>query len=51
MQSGPLADHDMLAWRSAVITGHTWLVGSGWQGRSEQLFALAGEVERKLAGK
>jgi hypothetical protein len=51
MQSGPLADHDMLAWRGPVITGHTWLVGSGWQERSEKLFTLASEVEKKLAGK
>ena len=51
MQSGPRANHDMLAWRDSLITGHTWLVGSGWQERSEKLFNLASDVEKKLAGK
>lgn len=28
-----------------------WFVGSGWEARAEQLFTLAGEVERKLGVK
>ena len=28
--------------------GHAWFVTSGWQDRTEKLFALAGEVEKKL---
>ena len=48
MQSGPLPSHDDgHAWRSAVISGHLWFVGSDWQGRSEKLYSLAGEVARK----
>ena len=31
--------------------GHCWYVGSGWQDRTQQLYALAGEVQRKLAAK
>ena len=48
MQSGPLAPHDVLSWRGAVITGHLWLVGSPWQQRSETIYSLAGEVAAKL---
>ena len=29
-------------------SGHYWFLGSGWQKRTEELFALAGEVSRKL---
>ena len=37
------------AWRSmANIGGSHWFLGSGWQLRTERLFALAGEVTRKL---
>ncbi|HOI55954.1 MAG TPA: hypothetical protein PLP01_11945, partial [Phycisphaerae bacterium] len=28
--------------------GHTWFIASGWQDRTEKLFALAGEVAKKL---
>lgn len=28
--------------------GQVWFIGSGWQQRSEELYALAGEVARKL---
>ena len=35
---------------SSEVAGHVWFVGSGWQERSERLYALAGEVARKLAG-
>ena len=31
--------------------GIDWFVGSGWQQRNKQLYAVAGEVERKLAQK
>jgi hypothetical protein len=48
MQSGPLAHHDMLNWRDSTITGYIWLIGSGWQERSEKLYSLADEVARKL---
>ena len=37
--------------RQNGIAGHRWFVGSGWQARSEALYALAGEVARKLADK
>ena len=37
------------AWRwTPGVDGHTWFLGSLWQDRDEQLFALAGEVTRKL---
>jgi hypothetical protein len=36
-------------WRWAPGTaGHAWFLTSGWQERSEKLYSLAGEVERKL---
>jgi hypothetical protein len=31
--------------------GHMWFMGSGWQERSERLFALAGEVDQALRGR
>jgi len=31
-----------------TVDGHKWFVTSGWQDRTEKLFALAGEVEKKL---
>ena len=38
-------------WRFNVnVTGHYWLLGSGYQERTAQLYALAGEVSRKLSG-
>jgi len=38
-------------WRGAPnFTGHQWFVGSDWQARTEQLYALAGEVRKKLQG-
>ncbi|HUS47193.1 MAG TPA: glycoside hydrolase domain-containing protein [Phycisphaerae bacterium] len=33
------------------IAGHKWFLSSGWQDRSAKLYQLAGEVERKLAGR
>ena len=36
-------------WRwTPGVEGHRWYAGSGWQKRSEMLFALAGEVDRQL---
>ena len=38
-------------WRSIPnVTGHNWFLSSGYQERTAQLFALAGEVTRKLGG-
>ena len=34
--------------RRPPVTGGRWYAGSGWQERSEKLYALAGEVRRKL---
>ena len=31
--------------------GHVWFLGSGWQERSEKLFTMAAEVEKKLGSK
>lgn len=31
--------------------GHAWFLKSGWQERSEKLYGVAGEVERKLAAR
>jgi hypothetical protein len=40
-----------LGWRwTPGVAGHTWFIGSGWQERSARLYALAGEVTRKLSG-
>jgi len=51
-QSGPLYSHEVTSWRSrAAVTGNVWFLSSGWQERSEKIFTLAGEVEKKLAGK
>jgi len=51
-QSGPNASHEVTTWRfRPAVTGYVWFLGSGWQERSERLFSLAGEVEKKLAGK
>ena len=52
LQVGPLPYHAFAGWRGcyfAGLTGHKWFLGSGWQDRSEKLYALAGDVERKLA--
>jgi hypothetical protein len=29
--------------------GHIWFLGSGWERRAEELFALAGQVRQKIA--
>ena len=40
------------SWRERpAVTGYTWFVGSGWQDRSERLYRLAGEVQKKVAAK
>ena len=33
------------------IAANSWFIGSGWQARSETLFSLAAEVEKKLGKK
>ena len=51
-QSGPKYSHDVRSWRGrGQITGYTWFLGSGWQERSEKLYALAGEVARTRSRK
>lgn len=36
-------------WRySPGVAGHAWFLSSGWQERSERLYALAGEVAKAL---
>jgi len=38
-------------WRSIPnVTGHNWFLSSGYQERTAELFTLAGEVTRSLAG-
>jgi hypothetical protein len=38
-------------WRAHPnVTGHNWFLSSGYQQRTAELFALAGEVEKRLAG-
>jgi hypothetical protein len=32
------------------VAGAEWYAGSGWQAREQQLYALAGEVQRKVGG-
>ena len=34
-----------------LAAGYLWYLGSGWQERTEKLFTLAGDVEKKLAAK
>jgi hypothetical protein len=39
---------DARLWRwTEGVAGHTWFLGSGWQERSEKLYALAAEVAAK----
>ena len=54
LQVGPAAWHAFSAWRGCYysgINGYRWFQGSGWQGRDEKLYNVAGEVARKLAAK
>jgi hypothetical protein len=51
MQMG-LHDWGVTSWRfSPGVAGHAWFLSSGWQERSRELYALAGEVERSLSAK
>jgi hypothetical protein len=51
-QSGAKYDFEAISWRErGTVTGYTWFLGSGWQERSERLYALAGEVAGKLNSK
>jgi len=46
---GGMADNDGTSWwNSAGPEGHKWFIASGWEARTRRLFALAGEVARKL---
>ncbi len=47
---GHLTGPEPLA-RQISVMGHRWFVGSGWQERSMRLYALAGEVERRLGAR
>jgi hypothetical protein len=48
-QLAPLATHGSGGWwNKPGIAGNAWFIGSGWRDRTRQLFALAGEVSRKL---
>jgi hypothetical protein len=38
-------------WFQNGVAGHAWKQSSGWRQRSAAIFALAGEVEKKLAAK
>ena len=47
-QSGPKSSHQAVWWRlRPALSGSVWFIGSGWQERSERIFTLAGEVEKK----
>ena len=36
-------------WRDQIgVDGHMWFIGSGWERRTERLYRLASEVDRKL---
>lgn len=50
LQVGPAVSHSLAAWRgvSTGVTGYTWYLGSLWQERSEELFRLAGQVQKAI---
>ena len=51
LQVGPLPEHAFAGWRGCAftgVTGYKWFLGSGWQERSEKLYATAGDVAKKL---
>jgi hypothetical protein len=50
LSSGFAAEARHAWWNSPGQTGYRWFLHSGWQKRSGELFALAGEVQRKLGG-
>ena len=39
---------DKLAWYGQDEACYKWFASSNWQGRTERLYALAGEVARKM---
>jgi len=48
-QSGADYRHEPTSWRAVgSVIGYRWFLGSGWQQRSEKLYALAGEVAKTL---
>jgi hypothetical protein len=46
--NGPATNAYSTWWNRAGIEGHKWFIASGWQERTRRLYALAGEVARKL---
>ena len=49
--SGPYHTY-AITWKYfPIVDGNTWYIGSGWQDRTRQLFALAAEVQKALAAK
>lgn len=42
----PLAGHSW--WSTPGQVGYQWFIGSGWQDRSAELYAIAGEVSRAI---
>jgi len=48
MQMG-LRDWDVTTWRfSPGIAGHIWFLSTNWQKRSEELYTLAGDVQKRI---
>jgi len=46
---GPATNAAHSWWNSLTIEGHKWFIASGWESRSSELHALAGEVAAALA--
>ena len=48
-QMNDTLNNRILSWRGGVeLAGYMWLLGSGWQERTEKLYTLAGEVQNRL---
>jgi hypothetical protein len=47
-RSSDYASKRSTAYSTGGVAGHCWYLGSGWQGRAETLYALAGEVAKSL---
>jgi hypothetical protein len=47
--AGPAGNSLNSWWNTVTADGNKWFLGSGWEARTQKLFRLAGEVERKLA--
>jgi len=49
LQFNNIQNRPTTSWRSgAELAGYMWFVGSGWQQRSEKLYALAGQAAKAL---